>query len=95
MTRYLVHCKTYFCGGDNTYAIELDNHQVVDNYAYDIAYDNFFSYFGVDDIAEHEYLDIDNPDDLEKCEELIDDYIDYEVEEFIGTDEEWNTYEKR
>lgn len=94
MTRYLVHCKTAFCGGDNTYAIELDDYQIVDNYAYDLAYDNFFAYFGVDDIAENEGLDYDDPDVLESCEELIDGYIDYDVEEFTGTDEEWNTYEK-
>lgn len=93
--KYLVHCKTYFCGGDTIYAIEADDVDDVDTIAYELAYDNFFSYFGVDDIAENEGLDYEDEDVLESCEELIDGYISYEVEEFTGDEKEWNSYEKR
>lgn len=91
MTKYLVHCKTYFCGGDNTYRVEAED-DTIEDIAYDIAYNNFFSFFGVDDIADAEGLDADNPEDLERCEELIDDHIDYTFEEFKGSNKEWETY---
>lgn len=91
MTKYLVHCTTTFCGADNTYRVEAEEN-AIDQEAYNIAYNNFLAFFGVDDIAESEGLDIDNPEDLEKCEDLIDCYINYDFEEFKGSDEEWQTY---
>lgn len=94
MKRYLIHCDTFWCGTQNTYRVEADDTEPgeLDDLTYQKAYANFYKYAGVEDIAEEEGLDPDNPEDLEKCEDLIDEYFSYDYEEFTGTDEEWEMY---
>lgn len=93
MKRYLIHVGTNWVGTDNTYRIEAESEDDLDSMAYDLSYDNFLCYCSVTDIAEAEGLDTEDPDVLEQCEEKIEDYISWDVEEFNGTEEEWNGYE--
>lgn len=96
MKRFLIHVGTHWCGMDNTFKAmgesELDLHDTAEY----LAYDNFQSYGCDSDIAEEEGYDPDEMEDsdLDKLWETVDESpcYDFTIEEFEGTDEEWEEY---
>ena len=99
MKRYLVHVSTAWCGMDNSYALETDSE--IDELLDDIqtvAYDNFQS-FGCDEYVMEELFPGISSEDY--TDEMLDAYNDAEseyyffnIEDFEGSDEEFNEYEK-
>lgn len=96
MKRFLIHVRTNWYGMDDTFCAMADNEYDLDEIAEQLAYENFQSYNCDNDIAEEYGYD---PDDMkeEDWDELWgnvneSDYYYYDIEEFNGTDEEWEEY---
>lgn len=99
MKRYLVHVSTAWCGMDNSYALETDSetNELLDDIRM-IAYDNFQS-FGCDVLLMEElFPDVDTEDYTDEMWDTYNnvesEYYFYNIEEFKGSDEEFNEYEK-
>lgn len=86
--KYLINIWTEYAGSEEIYKIEADNIDKVYPLAADRAYENFIESGSYDAVIE------DNPDLTEdQMYTLLDDSYHYSVEEFKGTEEEWNKYE--
>ena len=99
MKRYLVHVCTNWCGMDNSYALETDLEidTLLDEIQM-IAYENFQS-FGCDAyIMEELFPGVDSGDYTDEMWDTYNDvegeYYSYTIEEFEGSDEEFDEYEK-
>jgi hypothetical protein len=98
--KYLITCSTCFCGCDEQYGIESENVVLVDEIAEQLAYDNFYYTHNCqyDAIADDGYnLDTLSDDEFEDlCTRMDEDggYWWATVEEFEGSEEEWNNLEK-
>lgn len=96
MKRFLIHVSTSWCGMDDTFRAMAENDYELDEIADQLAYENFQSYGCEDDIAEEFGYDPDDMEDedwgklWEQTSER--DYYHYTIEEFVGDDEEWNSY---
>ena len=98
MKRYLIHVYTNWCGIDNSYALETDSEfdTLLDKIQM-IAYENFQS-FGCDAyVMEELFPDVDIEDYTQEMWDIYNDseseYYSYDIEEFEGSDEEFNDYE--
>lgn len=96
MKRFLIHVSTNWCRMDNTFrAIAESELDLYDTAGY-LAYDNFQSYGCDSDIAEEEGYDPDEMEDSDwdKLWKTVDEsqYYGFTIEEFEGTDEEWEEY---
>lgn len=96
MKRFLIHVDTYWCGMDNTFRAMAESELDLYDIAQDLAYDNFQSYGCEADIAKEEGYDPDEMEDSDwdKLWETADEsqYYSLSIEEFEGTDEEWEEY---
>lgn len=95
MKRFLIHCDTCWCGMNNTFRVLAEKESDVEDYACDLAYDNFLEYAGYDDILEDLGYDLEEISDEERDKVLSDiqeaDYWWYTIEE-CEDDEEWDNY---
>ena len=95
LKRFLIHCDVCWCGMDNTFRVLAKEESNIDDYAHNLAYENFMSYAGYDDILEELGYDLDELSDTERDEILNEinecDYWWYDIEE-CEDDEEWNSY---
>ena len=95
LKRFLIHCDACWCGMDNTFRVLAKEELDIDDYADNLAYDNFMTYADYDDIIEELGYDLDELSDTERDEILSDinecDYWWYDIEE-CEDDEEWNSY---
>ena len=95
LKRFLIHCDVYWCGMDNTFRVLAKKESDIDDYANDLAYDNFMTYAGYDDILEDLGYDLEELSDEERDEILSDidecAYWWYDIDE-CEYDEEWNSY---
>lgn len=96
MKRFLIHVSTNWCRMDNTFRAMAESELDLYDIAQDLAYDNFQSYGCEADIAEEEGYDPDEMEDSDwdKLWETVDEsqYYSLSIEEFEGTDEEWEEY---
>lgn len=93
MKRFLIHVSTNWCGMDAIYRGVADSEDDLDDIAWELAYENFESYEGVNLMAEDNGYDPETMenDDWDKLYEEVSecDYYNGYVEPFTGTDEEW------
>lgn len=96
MKRFLIHVSTYWCGMDETYRALAESEVELWDLAEELAYQNFQSYGLDEDIAENEGY---NPDEMSEEDwngmwEVVDEsnYYSHNIEEFEGSDEEWEEY---
>lgn len=95
MKRFLIHCSTAWCGMDNTFRAVAEKEEDLWELADQMAYDNFMSYGGFEDILED--LGYDTEDlSSEEMEDILADidesaYYGATIEE-CEDDEEWNSY---
>jgi hypothetical protein len=94
MKRYLIHCQTAWCGCYEDYAAEAENEFDLDDTAEELAYNTFVDYGCEEDMIEDAGFDPDTITDEER--ESIDEaaYYWYDIEEFEGSEEEWESYKK-
>lgn len=96
MKRFLIHVSTNWCGMDNTFRAMAESELDLYDTAEYLAYDNFQSYGCDSDIAEEEGYDPDEMEDSDwdKLWETVDEsqYYGFTIEEFEGTNEEWEEY---
>lgn len=95
--KYLIGVNTNWCGMDTSYAAicEEDKIDFLESLATNLAYDNFYAY-GCDQLLLDEICeDSDNPTDeeLEELYSIESDKYGYNIEEFEGSNEEFNEYE--
>ena len=99
MKRYLIHLSTAWCGMDNSYSLETDSE--IDELYDDVqiaAYENFQS-IGCDEyVMEELFPGVSSEDYTDEMWDIYNDseteYYSYNIEEFDGSDEEFNDYEK-
>ena len=95
MKRFFIHCSTAWCGMDNTFRAIAEKEEDLWELADQMAYDNFMSYGGFEDILED--LGYDTEDlTVEEMEDILADidesaYYGATIEE-CEDDEEWNSY---
>ena len=98
--KYLITCQTCFCGCDAEFGIESDDIVAVEEFADQLAYENFYFTFdcAADALSDDGYAVDEMSDDEfeEACTKMDEDggYWWSVVEEFTGTEEEWNNLEK-
>lgn len=93
MNKYIIVVDTSWCGTEASYPAMAEKEEDLYEVARELAYDNFSSYGFEDEIASEYGYDPDNMDevDWEDVWSHTDesDYYSYYIEEFQGTDEEW------
>lgn len=87
--KYLVKVNTCYEGCEQIYRIETDNIENVSSLAKDIAYDNFIESGSYDALVE-DYEGVLVEDQLY---DLIEESYWYSIDEFKGTNNEWEMYE--
>lgn len=97
MKRFLIHVSTNWCGMDDTIAIEgTFSSEFLEEFAGSFALENLERYDYERLIAENLDLDFEDMTDenWEYLGNVISDYYSYIVEEFKGTDDEWEQYDR-
>lgn len=98
--KYLVTVETNWCGEENTYSAIVDDDRFLEFEVYcnSLAYENFQDNDGFETMME-DLFDYD-PDREEWSDEELQEgyseepnYYSYNIEEFKGTDEEWEWYD--
>ena len=100
MKRYLIHVDTAWCGMDNSYAIETDSKiEDLQYVAQELAFDNFSSFGCELYVMEELFPEVENEEDY--TDEMWDtynkveaEYYYYNIDEFEGSDEEFDEYDK-
>lgn len=96
MKRFLIHVSTAWCGEEDTFRAVAENELDLYEIADELAYENFQSYGCESSVAEEWGYDPDEMEDKdwdelwEKTSEC--DYYSSYIEEFIGDEEEWESY---
>lgn len=96
LKRFLIHCSTAWCGMDNTFRAIANNEEDLYDLAEELAYDNFESYDLWEEVAKEEGYDPETMTE-EEWDILRDEtdkfnYYGYNIEEFTGSEEEWEDY---
>lgn len=98
MKRFLINVGTAWCGMDSTFRAMAENESDLYDIAQNLAYENFqsYAYECENYIAEEEGYDPEKMEDSDWDEfwETVDEsqYYDFNIEEFEGDEEEWNSY---
>ena len=97
MKKFLIYVSTDWCGEENSYRTEAESEYDIEYLADEIAFDNWSQYNHVQDVAEELGYDIESMDDTD-WDNLWDQVYENPswysfIEEFEGTEEEWNSYE--
>lgn len=96
MKRFLIHVNTNWCGMDDIYRAVASSEVELWDLAEELAYQNFQSYGPDEDIARDQGYDPDemSEEDWDEMWEIVDEsnYYSNSIEEFKGTDEEWEEY---
>lgn len=97
MKKFLITVSTDWCGEEQSYRIEAESEYDIEDLAEEIAYDNWEQFNHISDIAEELGYDIENMDELD-WDKVWDSVYENpgwysNIEEFEGTEEEWNSYE--
>lgn len=96
MKKFLIHVSTNWVGMDEVFRAEANSELELEDLAAELAYDNFESYGCERYVAEELGYD---PEDMtsDEWDAVYDEiksenYYDYYIEEFTGTEEEWEEY---
>ncbi len=93
MKRFVINLDTNWCGESGSFRVVAENAEELEQLGYELAYENLQSYGHDYDMAENEGYEIADmtDDDWDKFYENLSysDYCDYSIEEFEGSDEEW------
>lgn len=93
LQRFIITVTTNWCGMDQKYAALAEHESDLDDVAEQLAYDNFNDNGCWEDIAEEEGYDPSemSDEDWGTLQGRVDEsaYYSYCVEEFTGTEEEW------
>lgn len=96
MKRFLIHVDTEWVGTDETYRAEAESEEDLYELAIQLAYENYQQYGFEESIAEEYNYDPDmmTDSDWEELWDIVDEskYYSWVIEEFKGTDEEWEEY---
>lgn len=96
--RFLIYCTTNWCGMDNEYPVIAESEDQLWDLAEELAYNNFLDYDLWEDIAEDLGYNREEMSDeeWEAFQSTVDEsaYYSCHIEEFDGSDEEWNEYGK-
>lgn len=96
MKRFLIHVDTEWVGTDETYRVEAESEEDLYERAEQLALENLLTYGFEETIAEEHGYDPDKmtDDDWNELQNIIDEskYYSWVIEEFKGTDEEWEEY---
>lgn len=97
MKKWIITVSTDWCGMENIYKIEAESETELEELADQIAIDNWESYSCLDLVAEELDYDTDNlsAEDWDKVwdEANQNPSWHYTIEEFTGTEEEWDQIE--
>lgn len=96
MTKFIITVDTNWCGTKQTYGAVAEDKEDLYDLASELAYVNFQS-FGFDSqLLEDFYPDVEKYTDemYDHICEIEGEYYNWDVEEFKGTDEEWDELEK-
>ena len=95
LKRFFIHCSTTWCGMDNTFRAVAEKEEDLWELADQMAYDNFMSYAGIEDILEDLGYDTENlsSEEMEDILANVDEsaYYGATIEE-CEDDDEWNDY---
>lgn len=86
--RFLVNVWTEYAGSEATYKVEANSIEEVYPQAEDKAYEHSIE-LGLSEDVENDYPDLSEDELID----IIDDSYHYSVDEFNGTDGEWELYE--
>lgn len=96
MKRFLIHVDTEWVGTDETYRAEAESREDLYEIAEQLALENFLVCGFEETIAEEHGYDPDKmtDDDWNELWDTIDEseYYSWTIEEFKGTNEEWEEY---
>ena len=96
MKRFLIHVETEWVGTDETYRAEAESREDLYEIAEQLALENFLACGFEETIAEERGYDPDKmtDDDWNELWDTIDEseYYSWTIEEFKGTNEEWEEY---
>lgn len=96
MKRFLIHADTEWVGTDEIYRAEAESEEDLYERAEQLALENLLACGFEETIAEEHGYDPDKmtDDDWNELQNIIDEskYYSWVIEEFKGTDEEWEEY---
>lgn len=96
MKRFLIHVETEWVGTDETYRAEAESREDLYEIAEQLALENFLACGFEETIAEEHNYDPDmmTDSDWDELWDIVDEseYYSWTIEEFKGTDEEWEEY---
>ena len=96
MKRFLIHVETEWVGTDETYRAEAESKEDLYEIAEQLALENFLACGFEETIAEEHNYDPDmmTDSDWDELWDIVDEseYYSWTIEEFKGTDEEWEEY---
>ena len=96
MKRFLIHVETEWVGTEETYRAEAESREDLYEIAEQLALENFLACGFEETIAEEHGYDPDKmiDDDWNELWNTIDEseYYSWTIEEFKGTNEEWEEY---
>ena len=97
MRRFLINIETNWCGEDNTYSAYAKTEEELEDLAEKLAYDNFSSSNGFEEILSELFPDVDEYTDEmnDQAAEVESGYYGYSITEWDKDDpeEEWEDYE--
>lgn len=93
LQRFIITVDANWCGMDREYAALAECESALDDIAEQLAFDNFNDNGCWEDIAEEEGYDPSemSDEDWDTLQSRIDEsaYYSYHIDEFLGTEEEW------
>lgn len=96
MKRFLIHVETEWVGTDEIYRAEAESREDLYEIAEQLALENFLACGFEETIAEEHNYDPDmmTDSDWDELWDIVDEseYYSWTIEEFKGTDEEWEEY---
>lgn len=96
MKRFLIHVETEWVGTEEIYRAEAESREDLYEIAEQLALENFLACGFEETIAEEHNYDPDmmTDSDWDELWDIVDEseYYSWTIEEFKGTDEEWEEY---
>lgn len=97
MKKFLITVGTDWYDEEQSYRIEAESERDIEDLAEEIAYENWEQYGHLEDIAEELGYDVENMTDVDwdyVWDQVYQNPSWYSsIDEFEGTEEEWNNYE--
>lgn len=96
MKRFIIHVETNWCGMWEDFRAVAEKESDLYDTAEDLSYDNYESHGCAEYVAEEQGYEVSEMTDSDWSrlwEDVYEgDYYSYSIEEFTGTDEEWEEF---